>query len=182
MTKKDTPNLFCRVTDTHIHRQIFNQYSGISSHSFGCLYTLKKVYTQLISALNDVRIKKSNSTLSALWNGKPQNTYIDQVKASSVVVKCDDIDFFDWSLHNSRAYFWSCDDIGKCPMLRGVIERAIEKSPHYKLAGNLFNADHEIHQHQFVGFVSSYTRFNVLTLFVYTALSHTTRIQTPILL
>ncbi len=50
--------------------------------------TLKKVYTQLISALNDVRVKKStNSTLSALWNRKSQNTYIGQVKASSVVVK-----------------------------------------------------------------------------------------------
>jgi hypothetical protein len=33
--------------------------------------TPKKVYTQLISALNDVRIqKRTNSTLSALWNGK----------------------------------------------------------------------------------------------------------------
>ena len=33
--------------------------------------TLKKVYTQLISALNDVRVQKSmNSTLSALWDGK----------------------------------------------------------------------------------------------------------------
>jgi hypothetical protein len=68
--------------------------------------TFKKVHTQLISALNDVRIQKStNSTLSALWNEKSQNTYFGQVKASSVVVKCDDIDFFDWSLHNSCAYF-----------------------------------------------------------------------------
>ncbi len=58
--------------------------------------TLKKVYTQLISALNDVRVQKNtNSTLSALWNGKSQNTYIGQVKASSVVVKSDDIDFFN---------------------------------------------------------------------------------------
>jgi hypothetical protein len=33
--------------------------------------TFKKVYTQLISALNDVRIQKStNSTLSAVWNRK----------------------------------------------------------------------------------------------------------------
>ena len=39
--------------------------------------TLKKVYTQLISALNDVRVQKStNSTLAALWNGKSWNTYI----------------------------------------------------------------------------------------------------------
>jgi hypothetical protein len=87
------------------------------------------------------------------------------VKAGSVVVECDDIDFFDWSLHNSPAYFWSCDDIGKCPMLKVAIERAIEKLRQYNFAGNLFNADHEIHQHQFVGFVSSYTRFNVMTLF-----------------
>jgi hypothetical protein len=87
------------------------------------------------------------------------------VKVSSVVVKCDDIEFFDWSLHNSRAYFWSCDDIGKCPMLKAAIERAIEKSPHYDLAGNLFNVDHGIYKHQFIGIVSSYTRFNDLMWF-----------------
>jgi hypothetical protein len=128
--------------------------------------TLKRVYTHLISALNDVRVQKStNSTLSALWDGKSQNTYIGQVKASSVVVECDDIDFFYWSLHNSCANSWLCDDIGKCPMLKVAIERAIEKLPHYDLAGNLFNVDHGIHKNQFVGFVSSYTQFNVLTLF-----------------
>ncbi len=56
--------------------------------------TLKKVYTQLISALNDVRILKNTSwTLSAVWNGKSQNTFIGQVKASAVVVKSDDIEF-----------------------------------------------------------------------------------------
>ncbi len=39
--------------------------------------TLKKVYTQLISALNDVRVQKSTySTLSALWGGKSQNTLL----------------------------------------------------------------------------------------------------------
>ncbi len=128
--------------------------------------TLKKVYTQLISALNDVRVQKSTkSTLSALRGGKSQNTYIGQVKASSVVVECDDIDFFDWSLHNFCAYFWSCDDIRQCPMLKVAIERAIKKSPHYDLSGNLFNVDNGIHKHQFVGFVSSYTQLNVLTLF-----------------
>jgi hypothetical protein len=128
--------------------------------------TLKKVYTQLISALNDVKIQKSSSsTLSVLWKGKSQNTFIAQVKASSVVVKCDDIEFFDWSLHNSRACFWLCDDIWKCPMLKFAVERAIEKSPRYDLAGNLFNEDHGIHKHQFAGFVSSYTHFNILTSF-----------------
>ncbi len=87
------------------------------------------------------------------------------MKASSVVVKCDDIELFDWSLHNCCTYFWSCDNIGKCPMLKVAIERAIKKSPHYDLAGNLFNVDNGIHKHQFVGFISSYTQFNVLTSF-----------------
>jgi hypothetical protein len=77
------------------------------------------------------------------------------VKVSAVVVENDDIDFFDWSLHNSCAYFLSCDDIWKCPMLKDAIERAIKKSPNYDLAGNLFNVDHGIRKHQFVGFVSS---------------------------
>jgi hypothetical protein len=100
-----------------------------------------------------------------MWDGKSQNTFIGQVKASAVVVESDDIDFFDWSLNNSCAYFWLCDDIEKCPMLKVAFERAIKKSPHYDLAGNLFNVDHGRRKHQFVGFISSYTRFNVLTLF-----------------
>jgi hypothetical protein len=58
--------------------------------------TFKKVYTQLISALNDVRVQKStNSTLSAIWNGKSLNTFIGQEKASAVVVESDDIEFYD---------------------------------------------------------------------------------------
>jgi hypothetical protein len=120
----------------------------------------------LISALNDVRVQNStHSTFSAIWNGKSLDTFIGQVKASDVVIKSDDIEFYDWSLHNSCAHLWSCDDIGKCPMLRLAIERVIKKSPHYDLAGNLFNVDHGIHKHQFVGFVSFYTKSNILTLF-----------------
>ncbi len=57
--------------------------------------TFKKVYTQLIKALNDVRIQKStNLTLSAVWNGKSQIIFIEQVKANAVAVESDDIDFF----------------------------------------------------------------------------------------
>ncbi len=87
------------------------------------------------------------------------------MKASDAVVKCDDIKFYDWRLHNSCTHFWLCDDIGKCPMLRLAIKRAIKTSPHYNLAGNLFNVDHGIFKHKFAGFVSSYTKSNALTLF-----------------
>jgi hypothetical protein len=51
------------------------------------------------------------------------------VKARDVVVNNDDIKFYDWSFHNSHAHFWSCDDIGKYPMLKLAIEKAI-KSHH----------------------------------------------------
>ncbi len=87
------------------------------------------------------------------------------MKASDVVVDSDGIEFYDWSFHNSHAHFWSCDDIGKCPILQLAIEKAIKKSPQHDLAGNLFNVDHGIYKHQFVGFVSSYTKSNLLTSF-----------------
>jgi hypothetical protein len=50
-------------------------------------------------------------------------------------------------------------------MLKVPIERAIKKSPHYDLARNRFNVGNRIHNHQFVGFISSYTQLNVLMLF-----------------
>ncbi len=128
--------------------------------------TLQKVYTKLIEALNKVQIKKNTaSTLSVLWNGKSHNACIGQVKAKSVVMEYDDIEFFDWSLNNSSAYFWWCNDILKCSVLKLAIERALEKSPHYALAHKIFNEDHGIPKHQFVGFVSSYSEKNVLTAF-----------------
>ncbi len=128
--------------------------------------TLQKVYTKLIEALNEVQIQKNTgSTLSVLWNSKSHNTCIGQVKAKSVVVEYDDIDFIDWSLNNSSAYFWSCDDILKCSVLKLAIERALENLPHYALAHKIFNEDHGITKHQFVGFASSHSEKNGLTAF-----------------
>jgi hypothetical protein len=50
-------------------------------------------------------------------------------------------------------------------MLKLAIEREIKKSLHYNLAGNHFNVVGGIHKHQFVGFVSSYTKSNISTSF-----------------
>ncbi len=52
-----------------------------------------------------------------------------------------------------------------CSMLKLAIEKAIKKSPHYDLAGNLFHVDHVIDKHQFVGFVLSNIKPNLLTSF-----------------
>jgi hypothetical protein len=73
--------------------------------------------------------------------------------------------FFDWSLNNSSVYFWSCDDIVKCSVLKLAIEQAIEKSPHHALVHKICNEDHGIQKHQFVEFVSSYSEKYVLTAF-----------------
>jgi hypothetical protein len=43
-----------------------------------------------------------------------------------------------FSLNNACIYFWSCDDIWKCPILKFEIEKVIEKSPHYVLAHKPF--------------------------------------------
>ncbi len=50
-------------------------------------------------------------------------------------------------------------------MLKLAIERALKKSPHYALAHKIFNEDHGITKHQFVGFVSSYSEKKFLTAF-----------------
>ncbi len=107
----------------------------------------------------------STSTLSAIWNEKSVQNFIGQVKASDVIIVSDDIEFYDWSFHISNAHFWSCDDFEQCQMLKLVIEKKIKKLPIYDLVGNLFHVDHGIDKHQFVGFVSSHTKSNLLTSF-----------------
>jgi hypothetical protein len=97
MTKKVTPNLFCRVTDTHTHRQRFNQYSGISSHSFGCSYRLA-VLSQLSKSVYGAPQTILRSLLTRMqFNGDSQyKTH----------------DYFLWRatkyLANESLLTWSC--------------------------------------------------------------------------
>ncbi len=126
----------------------------------------KCVYTQLINALNDLRVQKcTKTTLSAVWNGKSVNTYIAQVKAKDVVTDSNNIEFYDWNINNFYGHFWSCHNIERSPMLKLAIWKSNKKSPHHDLSGNLFDLDHGIKEHQFVGFVSSHNKSNLLTSF-----------------
>ncbi len=85
---------------------------------------LKKVYSQLIIALNYVRVQKLiKSTLSAILNEKSVDTYNAQVKAKDDITNSDDIKFYDWSIHYSYVHFWSCDNTEKYPMLKLAIEK-----------------------------------------------------------
>jgi hypothetical protein len=81
------------------------------------------------------------------------------------VTDSDDIEFYKLSIHNSHGHFWSCDNIEQSPMPKLAIEKSIEKFPHHVLSGNLFDLDHGIEEHQFVGFVSSHAKSNVMTSF-----------------
>ncbi len=128
--------------------------------------TLQKVYTKLVGALNEVQIQQIQVP-TYLYCGMENLTTLVLVKWKLVLLWWNmmTLNFFDWSLNNSSAYFWLCDDILKCSMLKLAIEWALEKSPHYVLAHKLFDEDHGILKHQLVGFESSYSEKNVLTAF-----------------
>ncbi len=67
---------------------------------------------------------------------------------------------------NTHAYFWYCTDVSKSPLLKAAIENTLKKSPNADFSGSLFDKIHDIREHQFVGFVSSYTtKSKVLNLF-----------------
>ncbi len=89
--------------------------------------------------------------------GQSYNTYIAQLKAKEFVSDVDDIEFEDWCVTNTHAYFWYCLDVSKSPMLKIAIEKVLKKSPNADMSGSLFDKIHDIREHQFVGFVSSDT-------------------------
>jgi hypothetical protein len=53
MIINNTPNDICRGTDLPTDSNIFSQYSGISSHSFGRLYYMSVVYSCQKKKLTD---------------------------------------------------------------------------------------------------------------------------------
>ena len=51
----------------------------------------------------------------------------------------DDVEFEDWCVTNTHAYFWYCADVLKTPLLKTAIENALKKSPNADLSGSLFD-------------------------------------------
>ncbi len=56
----------------------------------------------------------------------------------------DAVEFKDWCVTNTHAYFWYCADDSKSRMLKIAIENALKKSPNADLSGNLFDKIHDI--------------------------------------
>jgi hypothetical protein len=119
---------------------------------------LLHIYTKLLKALNEIRLQNARNDQPVMKvKGQSYNTYIAQLKAKEFVTDVDDVDFEDWCVTNTHAYFWYCADVSKYPLLKTAIENALKKSPNADFSGSLFDKIHDIREHQFVGFVSSNT-------------------------
>jgi hypothetical protein len=94
------------------------------------------------------------------------NANIAEVQAKDVLfLDIEDIEFVDWTFTNQFARFWYCADIHHSSILRKAIVKAINKSLDHCQSSKLFEDDSNDQRNQFVGFVSSHTKSNHVTLF-----------------
>jgi hypothetical protein len=105
---------------------------------------LLSIYTKLVEALNEIRLQVASNETVMKVKGQSYNTYIAQLKANKFVSDVDDIEFQNWCVTNTHAYFWYCPDVSKSPMLKIAIEKALKKSPNADLSGSLFDKMHDI--------------------------------------
>ncbi len=80
----------------------------------------------------------------------------------------DDIEFFEWTCTNKYGRLWYCPNISQSPILRRAIKKTIKKSWNYDTQSSLFDIESdglERRCNQFVGFVTSHRKGNVLVSF-----------------
>jgi hypothetical protein len=78
---------------------------------------LLRIYTKLLEALNEIRLQIATNYQPVMkFKGKSFNTFIAQVKAKEFVTDVDDVEFEDWCVTNTHAYFWYCADVSKSPL------------------------------------------------------------------
>jgi hypothetical protein len=88
---------------------------------------LLRIYRKLLKALNEIRVQIAINYQPVMkFKEKSFNTYIAQVKAKEFVTDVDDIEFEDWCVTNTHAYFWYCADVSKSPLLKTAIENALK--------------------------------------------------------
>jgi len=86
------------------------------------------------------------------------DTHIVQVKASSAVLKFDDIKLFDRANGKTSHSLWYCHDLLKSPTLKTAILKTFNKSCRCKCASKLFSEDNISTQNKFMGFVATCTK------------------------
>ncbi len=67
---------------------------------------LLHIYTKLLKALNEIRLQVTRNNQPVMKvRGQSYNTYIAQLKAKEFVADVDDVEFEDWCVTNTHAYF-----------------------------------------------------------------------------
>jgi hypothetical protein len=126
---------------------------------------LNEVYGAMMKVLNELRVQISlkKALIVIDHQGKNININIAEVQAKdNVSPTIHNIEFVDWTSINKLARFWYCEDIHLSSILKQVIV-AIHKSPDHLLSSKLFEDESIDQQNQFVGFVSSHTKSNLVT-------------------
>jgi hypothetical protein len=129
---------------------------------------LNDVYGAIMKVLNELRVQITlKETLHVIdCQGKNINTNIAEVPVKDLVFSSfDDMEFVDWTSINKFARCWYCEDIHLSPILKQAIVKGINKSPDHLLSSKMFEDDSNDRQNQFVGFVSSLTKSNLVTSF-----------------
>ncbi len=132
---------------------------------------VKKIYVSVVRVINNLiaQISTKNTMTTNGEQGKSIKTNIAEVLASEVsCFPLDDIEFFEWTCTNKYGHLWYCPDISQSPILQSAIKKAIRKSWNYDTQCSLFAIESEgLEQriNQFVGFVTSHKKGNVLVNF-----------------
>ncbi len=101
--------------------------------------------------------------------GKSIKTNIAEIHASRLsCFLLDDIEFFEWTCTNKYGHLWYCPDISQSPILQRAIKKAMRICWNYDTQSSLFAIESEgLEQrcNQFVGFVTSHKKGNVMVSF-----------------
>ena len=112
-------------------RNLCPSVSYLESTSVTDVLEIQELYDFLFKAVRDIRVKRMNKnfliTIDESRTIVPTN--INQLIASSVVNRYDDVEFYDWAHANTSHSIWHCDDILQSPYLEDAIMKAIKKSP-----------------------------------------------------
>jgi hypothetical protein len=129
---------------------------------------LNDAYGTIMKVLDELRVKISLKKTLLVIDCQRQtiNTNIAEVQAKDVAFPfMDDDEFVDWTSTNKFAKLRLCEDIHLPSILKQAIVNAINKSPDSLLSIKLIEDESKDQQNQFVRFVSSHTKSNLVTLF-----------------
>jgi hypothetical protein len=132
---------------------------------------VKKNYVSVVQVINNLiaQISMKHTMTTNGGQGKSIKTNIAEVHANRVsCFPLDDIEFFEWTCTSKNGRLWYCPHISQSLILQRAIKKAMRKCQNYDTQSSLFAIESEgLAQriNQFVGFVTSHKKGNVLVNF-----------------